>query len=154
MKKFLGLLCVLVVAQACFSGGAVGTSAVKGCTEVPYPDGPVVCVDDSVHPPKLSSYGKDLHVHSKLAAGGSVYVTWKTVTGADLSIKVDPDSSSGQKCYKVRILQKTCSGDTCIIKVNPAAAKKQCQYDLWVNGEKADPVIIVDEWPFVTPARE
>ena len=124
----------------------------KGCTEVSDPDGPMVCVDDSVHPPKLSSYGKALHVHSKLATGGHVYVTWKTASGADLSIKVDPEASSGEKCYKLRFLQKTCTGDTCIIKVNPAAAKGQCQYDLWVNGEKADPVIIVDEWPFAGQA--
>jgi hypothetical protein len=157
MKTFLGLLCVLVVAQGCTTAGPAGTPAtapVTGCTEVTDPNGPVLCVDDSVHPPKLSSYGKTLHVHSQLTNGDQVYVTWKTVSGADLSIVVDPDSTSGKKCYKVWLFHKTCKDGACEIKVNPDAAKKQCQYDLSVNGEKVDPVIIVDEWPFVPmPAK-
>lgn len=153
MKKFLGLLCVLVVAQACTTVRPAGTSA-TGCTEVKNPDGPVACVDDSVHPPTLSSYGKTLHVHSKLTNGDQVYVTWTTVSGADLSITVDPDSSSGKKCYKVWLLHKTCKDGSCKIKVNPDAARKQCHYDLSVNGEKVDPVIIVDEWPFVSPSAK
>jgi hypothetical protein len=154
MKKLFGLLCVLVVAGGCATGGAVGKSATataKGCTEITDPDGPVICVDDSVHPPKLSNDGKKLHVHSKLAGGGPVYVTWKTSSGGALDIKVEPDPASGKKCYKSQWPWKYCSDDTCGIKVNPGAARGQCQYNLWVNGEKADPIIIVDEWPFVPP---
>lgn len=152
MKNVMGLLCVLLVAQACSTGSTGGTAVAApaaGCTEIQNPDGPLVCVDDSVHPPKLSAYGKDLHVHSKLASGGYVHVTWKTSSGTSLDMKVDP-ASSGEKCFKSQF-KKTCSGDTCSIKVNPGAARKQCDYNIWANGEKADPVIIVEEWPFVPP---
>lgn len=156
MKKFLGLLCLLLVAQACSTGAPVATAAAStltGCTEVQNPDGPVVCVDDSMSPPKVSSYGKKLYVHSKLASGGHVYVTWKTINGADLDMKVAPDTNSGKKCYKTQLFTKTCKDDTCRIKVNPSAANGECPYDLWVNGELVDPVIVVEEWPFVPPVK-
>lgn len=155
MKKFLGLLCVLLVAQACSTGGPAGPPAattLKGCTEVTDPDGPVVCVDDSVHPPTVSPFGKELHVRSMSSNGGHAYVTWKTMYGADLALKIDPDTKTGRKCYKWQ-WKKTCENDTCGIKVNPAAARGQCSYNLWVNGEKVDPVIIVDEYPLVPPAK-
>jgi hypothetical protein len=149
MKKLLGLLCVLLIAQASAAAGKPATAMKSRCTPDNTKFHPVVCIDDVSDPshPKVSN--KEIHAAKWNAAKGPVYITWKSQSGNAIDMRIYKDPIKDVECYKPKLSSKDCDGDSCTFEVNPDAPRgnsAKCRYDVWLKGgPKVDPVVIVDE---------